>query len=79
MARQGHEVLALAGEAVEGRLAVAAALVDDGRRASGELGAHVLEVAEGAAVEKRALELPEAPLDAGLGVGFAAHGAGRNS
>ena len=75
VSRQGHEVLALAGEAVEGRLSVPAPLVDDGVEPAGKLRSHVLEVAEGAAIEKRALGLPEAPLDAGLGVGIAAHGA----
>ncbi len=73
VARQRHEVLALASEAVERRLPVPAALVDDGVEPSRELRPHVLEVEEGAAVEKRALGLPEAALDAGLGVGLAAY------
>ena len=50
-----------------------AALVDDGVEPSRELRPHVLEVEEGAAIEKRALGLPEAALDAGLGVGLAAY------
>ena len=76
VARQGHEALALTGEAIERRLAMPASLVDDGVEPVGELRPQVLEVAEGATVEKRALGLPEAPLDAGLGVGVTAHGAG---
>ena len=74
---QGHERGLLEGEAIERGAAIAAAPphVDDLVVPYGELGAHVVEVAEGAAVEKRSLELPEASLDARLGVGVAAHGA----
>ena len=76
MARQRHQMLALLGEAIERGLSVAAALVSDGVDPVRELGPHVLEVDEGAAVEEGADKLPEAALDPGLGVGLAAHGAG---
>ena len=75
-ARQGHEVLPLRGEAVEGGLSVAAALIDDGVEPPGELRSHVLEVDEGAAVEEGDLGFPEAPLDTRLGIGIAPYGAG---
>jgi hypothetical protein len=59
---------------------VTAAVVDDGVEPVSELGLDVLEVAEGAAVEEGALDLPEAALDARLVVGLsAAHREGRNS
>jgi hypothetical protein len=74
MARQRQKVLSLFGEALEGSLAVAAALIDDGVEPSRELGPHVLEVDEGAAVEERALDLPETALDTRLGIGVAPHG-----
>ncbi|XXT55491.1 hypothetical protein WMF28_23400 [Sorangium sp. So ce590] len=75
MARQGHEVLALFGEAVEGRLAMTATLIDDGVEPSSELVSQVVEVDEGATVEEGALDLPKSTLDTWLGVGLAAHAA----
>lgn len=69
-----EEMLLLVGEALEGGGAVAATLIDDTVQPVGELGLDVGEVAEGATVEERSLELPEAALDAGLAVGIPPHG-----
>jgi len=59
MPRQGDEVRALLGEALEGGALVEASMVDDMVEPVRELGAHVLEVAKLAAVEERALDFPE--------------------
>ena len=76
VARQGHEVLALAGEAVERRSRHGGGAGRRWCRASRASWALMSSKStEGAAVEKGPLGLPEAPLDAGLGVGLAAHGA----
>jgi hypothetical protein len=73
VARQRYQLGLLLGEALETGVAVTASRIDDPIEPGGELGAPVVEVTERAAIEERALEIPECPLDAGLGVGIAAH------
>lgn len=76
VAREGQELVLLVGEALEAGapLATARALIDDRVEPLGELAADIVEVVERAGVEERANHLPEAPLDARLGVGQAADG-----
>lgn len=59
VAGQRDEVFPLLGEALERSALVALAVVDDGVEPVRELGAHVVEVAELAAVQERSLHLPE--------------------
>jgi hypothetical protein len=59
MTRKPDQMLALVGEALEGRALVATAGIDDGVHPDGELRAHVREVPKGSAVEKRSLDFPE--------------------
>jgi len=66
---QGDEVRALLGEALEGGALVQTPVVDDVVEPVRELGAHIVEVAKLAAVEERALDLPERALRARLVVG----------
>jgi hypothetical protein len=72
VARQRQQLGLLFGEPLEAGAAVTTPRIDDSVEPGGHLGAHVVEVAKRAAVEERALVLPERPLDAGLGVGRAA-------
>src|ERR1035438_10205335 len=59
MTRKRDEMLALVGEALEGRALVATAVIHDVVHPDGELAAHVVEVAKRASVEKRALDFPK--------------------
>jgi len=73
--RQSQQVLALAGKPIEGSAPMAPPQVDDGVEPAGELGLQVVEVGKRAAIEKRALDFPEAALDPGLVIGVGpAHG-----
>ena len=69
---QRDEVGALLGEALQGGALLERAVVDDAVEPVDELGAHVVEVAERAAIEERALDLPERALGARLVVGVTA-------
>src|SRR5690606_4581789 len=71
MARQGHQVSSLLGEALERRRAMPFAHVDDGDQPVGKLTVEVVEVAKLASWKERALVSPEAALDVGPSVGVA--------
>jgi hypothetical protein len=74
MARQRHEMLSFPGKTIKGCFPMTTALIDDGVEPACELRFHVVEIDEGSAIEKGAFDLPEATLDAGLGIGVATHG-----
>jgi hypothetical protein len=79
MLRQRSQVGGLLAKAIEGRLPVTFARVDHAIEPIGELRGEVVSIAKGTAVEKRALVLPKASLDARFCVWFSAHGVGLDS
>ena len=76
MLRQRDQVGCLVAKPIEGRLTMTGTSIDDAIEPVGELRREVIAIAKGAAVEERALVLPEAPFDTWFGVGFPAHGGG---
>ncbi len=73
MFRQREQMGRLVAKPIEGRLPVTFADVDNALEPIGKLRCEVVAVSKGAAVEERALVLPEAPLDTRFGIGFPAH------
>src|SRR6185437_4276740 len=76
VAWERDELALLFRETVEAGKPASLPQIDDAVEPLTELDAQVVHVSERAAVEERALELPEAPLDPRLCIGVAAHGAG---